>query len=125
MMNVTIDVPSNVAEGAYGVVFKNGELVGQTDDALTRIMLEYVVSPLYVVDVLKGDVNNDGEITIIDVVSVINYVLGNEDSNFNKLAADMTGDGTVTIADVVGIINYILNDDSYAKPIGFFDAEVE
>lgn len=73
----------------------------------------------------SGDVNADGDISIIDVVSVINYILGNENTNFVKVAADMNGNGDVTIADVVSIINYILNDDSYAKPNPSFDVDEE
>ncbi|MBO4315207.1 MAG: hypothetical protein J5867_04490, partial [Prevotella sp.] len=69
----------------------------------------------------SGDVNGDGSVSVTDVVSVINYILGNHVANFLEVAADANCDGTIAITDVVRLINIILNDDSYAKPSVMFE----
>ena len=55
-----------------------------------------------------GDVNNDGKVSIHDVVLMINAILGKAADNFNSNAADINGDGKVQISDVVLVINIIL-----------------
>jgi len=58
-------------------------------------------------EVVKGDVNGDGEVTIADVNAVIDLILaGGYDA-----VADVNGDGEVTIADVNAVIDIILTAD--------------
>ena len=58
---------------------------------------------------LKGDVNMDGEVNILDAVWTINYILERiEFTPFQFWAANCNEDGEVNILDVVGIINVIL-----------------
>lgn len=59
-------------------------------------------------DGLQGDVNGDGEITILDVVAVIDYLLGEPADNFNALNADYNLDGEISIKDVVAIIDHLM-----------------
>ena len=59
-----------------------------------------------------GDVNNDGNINITDVVTVASYVLGNTPHTFIFDAADLTNDGTINIVDIVTIANIILNNEA-------------
>ena len=125
VMNLSVDIADDLAAGTYGIVFKNGELTAKVDDAIEAIKLQNVFAAMKVVDVPMGDVNGDGSVSVTDVVSIINYILGNHVAKFQEVAADANCDGTIAITDVVALINIILNDDSYAKPSGFFDAEVE
>ena len=54
-----------------------------------------------------GDINEDGEINIQDVILLVNLVLSNE---YNDLA-DMNGDNIVNVIDVVQLVNIILIED--------------
>lgn len=56
-------------------------------------------------DILPGDADGDGRITINDAVLTINATFGTEPTGFNRIAADMDSDGRVTINDAVLIIN--------------------
>lgn len=58
-------------------------------------------------DILLGDVNDDGSVSIADVTALTNLLL-NGVSYYNA-AADMNQDGNVSIADVTALINYLLN----------------
>ena len=52
-----------------------------------------------------GDINYDGEVNILDVVVIVNMVLGIEENN---PAADLNQDGIVNILDVIQLVNIIL-----------------
>jgi hypothetical protein len=59
--------------------------------------------------VLKGDANLDGEISVLDIVLIARYIIGEitltpEQHN----AADCNNDGDVNVLDMVGIANVIL-----------------
>lgn len=58
-------------------------------------------------EVLLGDVNNDGAVTIADVTALVNVLLG-KGSSYNLDAADVNEDTDVTIADVVALVKMIL-----------------
>lgn len=58
---------------------------------------------------IKGDVNNDGKVTITDAVAIMNYVFGNPSIDFNLDVADVNGDSKVTITDAVAVLDIILN----------------
>ena len=54
---------------------------------------------------IAGDVNADGYVDILDIVTTVNFVLNNEYSSY----ADLNSDSTVDILDIVQLINIILN----------------
>lgn len=53
----------------------------------------------------RGDVNKDGGVTIADVTTLVNMILGKDEQN---ALADVNKDGGVTIADVTTLVNIIL-----------------
>lgn len=55
-----------------------------------------------------GDVNNDGEVTIGDVIGTVNLILNTNTTGLQRSAADVNHDGTVTAADATGVINLVL-----------------
>ena len=62
-------------------------------------------------DIELGDVNTDNEINILDVVSIVGYVLGNiefDDTQINL--ADYNQDGDVNILDIVPMVSFILGN---------------
>ena len=64
----------------------------------------------YVGDVAaSGDINNDGSINVVDVILVVNMILGTSESDL--VAADLNADGQINVLDIVIIIDLILNDN--------------
>jgi len=57
---------------------------------------------------LIGDVNGDGEVSISDVTSLIDYLLSSDLDLINKEVADVNSDGEVTIGDVTALIDLLL-----------------
>ena len=59
-------------------------------------------------DILFGDVNNDGEINLKDVVLIRRYIVGGWDVDINEAAADVNHDEAINLKDVVMIRRYIV-----------------
>jgi hypothetical protein len=81
------------------VTFNNNDVIGMPS---APVNLDFV-------PFIPGDADNDGDITINDVVMTINASLNNPGDGFNAAAADVDGDGDITINDIVIIINMTLN----------------
>ena len=59
---------------------------------------------------LLGDVNFDGVLNILDVVSLVNYVLSIITFTDEQIAvSDITQDGVINILDIVTLVNIILD----------------
>tara|TARA_Y100001970_G_scaffold50742_1_gene64206 strand:- start:6884 stop:9772 length:2889 start_codon:yes stop_codon:yes gene_type:complete len=62
-------------------------------------------------DILIGDLNSDNLIDVLDLVMVINIIIGNIDATaFQLIAGDLNIDGTIDVLDVVQLVNNILNN---------------
>jgi len=59
-------------------------------------------------DFIRGDVNNDGKVSIIDVTALINYLLTQDATGINLQGADTTLNNIININDVTFLINYLL-----------------
>ncbi len=58
---------------------------------------------------LKGDVNGDGTVSIVDATMITNEILQIDNVGFNSERADMNGDGRISIVDATMVTNIILN----------------
>ena len=70
----------------------------------------YVIDELLGGGVAAGDINFDDSIDILDVVMMVNIILGNfnpTDDQYN--AADLNTDDVINVLDVVQIVNLILS----------------
>ena len=59
-----------------------------------------------------GDINNDGTLDILDIVSMINIIIDAPDlTNIESCASDMNSDGIIDILDIVTLINSIMEQN--------------
>ena len=56
---------------------------------------------------ILGDVNNDKELTLADVVYLINYLYRNGTEPMPLDAGDANCDGEINVSDVIYLINYL------------------
>jgi len=62
------------------------------------------------VSILLGDINQDNVIDVLDIVLIINFILGQDNPSIEEeIASDLNSDGTINIQDIILIINIILN----------------
>ena len=57
---------------------------------------------------IRGDVDGNGVVNIVDVTLLIQYALSGQGEGINVDAADFTGDGAININDVTTLIQYVL-----------------
>ena len=82
----------------------------ETTATIDLIDVDYMC--LGVVDVApasRGDVNNDGEISIADMNTLVNVILGGDADPSVRFRADVNGDSEISIADINTLIDIILN----------------
>ena len=78
---------------------------------------------------MRGDANGSYAVDVADVITIINYVVGNNPKPFLFDAADVNGDGVINVLDVVGAINIILYPennqakDSYEQQTAIYTIE--
>tara|TARA_Y100001970_G_scaffold8767_2_gene10173 strand:+ start:1141 stop:5640 length:4500 start_codon:yes stop_codon:yes gene_type:complete len=60
---------------------------------------------------LLGDLNQDGILDIIDVVSIVSIIMGNSDpSSLDQLLADLNQDGAMNVQDIILLVGIILSN---------------
>ena len=60
-------------------------------------------------ELMLGDVNDDGYINILDIVLMVNFILGSDSPTAaESIASDLNEDSIVNILDVVQVVNIIL-----------------
>ena len=85
----------------------NGTWVSGPNDYYYQIQdssFNFLYSQLNIGEI--GDVNQDSEINVLDVIELVNIVLGDADSNS---FSDINQDDNVDILDVIQLVNIILN----------------
>ena len=69
---------------------------------------------------LYGDVNFDGELNITDVITIINFVLGQTPTEEESLTGDMNQDGILNILDVIQLVSEILGT-SFTQSVNWLE----
>ena len=102
---VTIEASDNMAEGNYAIDIKNASY-SKPDGTL--VSLPDTRAIVTVEDYVLGDVNGNGGVDIGDAVSIVNYLVGKDSSNFVAKAADTNKNGQIDIGDAVTIVNLLV-----------------
>ena len=64
----------------------------------------------YFHEVIIGDVNVDGNVDVLDVVQIVNFIIGNSiPDEAQACASDINEDGNVDVLDVVQMVSMIIN----------------
>lgn len=68
---------------------------------------------------IKGDVNADASVDVLDAQQTLNYIMGTQNGNFNYPAADTYEGGGINVQDVVATINIFIgsNDNADQKSL--------
>lgn len=59
-------------------------------------------------DILYGDANNDGVVNVLDIITIVNYIMGGNPDPFNFEAADVNNDGIINVLDIIFETNVIM-----------------
>ena len=91
--------------GAQGVRYRVNMTAGSKTKAvyLDNFTLYYTQKGQ---ESVKGDVNGDGQVNVLDVTELVNMILNVVTPNTNT--ADLNGDGIINVLDVTELVNLIL-----------------
>ncbi len=103
---VNDEVSLNLDGSANGYSVNAGTLTGE-ENPFALLMPDENVTISAAAQFQRGDVNQDGNITIADVTTLIDYLLSNDSAI--PAEADVNSDDNVSIADVTALIDYLLN----------------
>lgn len=84
------------------IAFSSQGMIGKPSSPVTLEKPSYTL----------GDVNEDGIFSVTDVVAARKIMAGEDDNQYNKLAADVNGDGIVSVTDVVLIRQLVANNEN-------------
>lgn len=59
------------------------------------------------ITIVPGDANCDGLVNLLDIITLANYIMGFNPTNFCFENADVNGDGSVNLIDIIGTANII------------------
>lgn len=106
--NETALIPQNTREIQF--VLMGTRYSGSDNDSyFDDLFFRYSTSESPCEDsLLLGDVTQDGLINILDIIMVINIILGDEPTPYQQWAGDMNEDGDIDILDIVLIVGIIL-----------------
>ena len=100
--------------GASGIINNNSEPLNiniQNQVAWISIPNTELEKIEILISYLSNDINQDSIWNIIDIIIVLNYILGQgELNNEQQYNADMNNDNVINIIDIIGIVNLILNN---------------
>ncbi|MBP6978994.1 MAG: FISUMP domain-containing protein [Bacteroidales bacterium] len=57
---------------------------------------------------LCGDVNEDGLVNVLDIITMVNYIMGGNPNPFNTSAADINVDSGINVLDIIALVNIIM-----------------
>ncbi|MBI44774.1 MAG: hypothetical protein CMG66_01260 [Candidatus Marinimicrobia bacterium] len=81
----------------YLIAYDENENISEASDILT-----------ITIESQHGDINMDGSVDIIDVVSLVNFILYSDNNDTSQF--DVSGNGLVDIIDIIALINIILDN---------------
>ena len=100
---------SNSTDGYHDDTAYNG--AGNADGATSVVLISGNCEDTDPCDgQADGDANGDGAVNVLDVVSIVNYILAGGDGldDCGAAVSDYNGDGAINVLDVVAIVNMIL-----------------
>ena len=92
------------------VVDQEGVIVYANNEIDTEWMLYEINNLIDTTNGLLGDINQDSIINVLDIISLINFVLGlNTPTSNEMILADLNEDSIINVLDIVSLVNLILN----------------
>tara|TARA_B100000965_G_scaffold306767_1_gene265694 strand:- start:121 stop:1434 length:1314 start_codon:yes stop_codon:yes gene_type:complete len=94
-----------------GHVHVGGQIEVETAKLATNETIRTLINYLDQNTYIPGDTNNDDIVDILDLVQIINNILGNAElTNLQFLASDINQDNIINIQDIILVVNIILNN---------------
>ena len=92
------------------IINQEGIIAYANNEIDTEWMLSIIYDLMDNTNGIIGDINQDYVINVLDIINLINFILGTEIPDNNQITlSDLNSDEIVNILDVVMLVNLILN----------------
>lgn len=112
ILSISLKANAEMAEEMNNGAIKN-IIMTTTDESM--FCSEDCPFTIETMTLLKGDANGDNNINVVDIVSMINYIMGHPSDKFIFLAADLNDDNEVDVFDVMKGLNLALKNKAAAR----------
>ena len=85
------------------------KIISNVDDYIQNEQSLYFTLDVQEVSILLGDVNQDSIINILDIINIVNIILGETPTSYEQEACDVNIDNTINVLDIINIVNIILD----------------
>lgn len=115
--SVILEIPVTVASdysGSNAATLAN--VIASTEDAngvKSNILADATFN---IRAMLLGDVNDDGDVDVQDITTLIDKIQGNELTVFVEVAADIDEEGHFDVQDISGVVDIIQTQNSTSSP---------
>lgn len=103
LINIPITI-GDATKGDYNISIRNIVLA---DASEKEYYCQDANGVIHVNDVIMGDANSDGKVSLADVNSTVNYIAEKPSGSFCFAAADMNNNGIINVSDVNAIVNVL------------------
>ena len=83
--------------------------------SLSVLTIPYVAGSETMPQNLPGDVNNNGIVSIADIVTLVNHIIEVPINDWQEHNADLNNDKAVTVSDITSIVDLILHHTDYTS----------
>ena len=97
-----------VVSGTFNVHIHVSDYGGRTADANLTLTISPSTGPTPTPGPCIGDCGENGEVTVNEIITMVNIALGSADVNA-CVAGDADGNGEITITEIVAAVNHALN----------------
>lgn len=106
-LNFKVSDTAKAGDYAIKATYKAGDIINVSFDEIDFTVVSGGIS---ITDMIYGDVNNDGSVTVLDATMLQKYLAGLVSFSDEQLAvADTNGDGNITVLDATAIQKYLAN----------------
>ena len=92
------------------VIDQEGMIVYANNEIDTEWMLYEINNLIDSTNGILGDINQDSIINVLDIISLINFVLGLDSPTSDEMMlSDLNQDSIINVLDIVSLVNLILN----------------
>ena len=120
LLNFDIICDDGMEAGVYQAMVKNIKFADVNENPVRLADYRFGIT---VIDYVMGDVNGDDDIDVMDIVTMVSYMMGRNPSSFTLAAADHTGDGIIDVIDLVKEVSLVMSQPvSNAPEYHSFDA---
>ncbi len=120
IITLSLETNGQLPEGSYTVTLKDFVCYNTEGENLDVTEMD---CPIYVTSFSPGDVNHDGSLNVVDVMLVVNSILGTDNEVYHPENSDMDANGFVNVADVTRIVDAIQSQPIKMTPSTAKDTE--